>query len=108
VVAERRRYVERPGGKWLSSELPGSKQARWDGRQVLQEEIQSWPIGTSSENFQSEDLEKVGRPAVGFWLFPIDALGPLHAEGLSEEERFRHRVNTMLDMSGHWPDLALA
>ena len=66
-----------------------------------------WPIGASSEKYRDEDLETAVRPAFGFWLFPLDALGPLHGEGFSEQAGVPHLVKPMLDMTAHWPELAL-
>ncbi|KAL9627972.1 MAG: hypothetical protein Q9164_007432 [Protoblastenia rupestris] len=66
-----------------------------------------WPIGASSEKYRDEDLETAVRPAFGFWLFPVDALGPLPEERFLEEEGFRHLAKSMLDMTAHWPELAL-
>jgi len=79
--------------------------------QYLREEDQSWarsqverklyftryatiPVETDAE------LERVSRPALGFWLFPAEAVGPL--EGTLD------RWKMTFDMRGHWPELALA
>ena len=43
--------------------------------------------------------EDVVATAVGFWLFPLEAL-TTHAEDIGMETQF-------LDLTGHWPDLAL-
>ncbi|KAJ2991024.1 hypothetical protein NUW58_g2675 [Xylaria curta] len=58
-----------------------------------------------------EELERVPRPAIGFWLFPIEALGPIpgsdallnpHDNGSSWESK------RVVDMRHHWPELCLA
>ena len=48
-----------------------------------------------------EELAGAVRPAIGFWLFPLHALGSL--EGV--DQRGMKRV---FDFSGHWPELALS
>lgn len=48
-----------------------------------------------------EELEEAVRPAIGFWLFPADALGPLDDEDLGG-------MKNAFDMTGFWPELALA
>ncbi|KAK1750329.1 hypothetical protein QBC47DRAFT_418109 [Echria macrotheca] len=45
-------------------------------------------------------MEAVARPAVGFWMFRADALGPL------EGNVFQSKV--VFDMRGEWPELGLA
>lgn len=67
-----------------------------------------WPVGALRDKFKDEDLEKAVRPAFGFWLFTLDALGPLHEEGMPADEGFRSRGKALLDMTGHWPELALS
>ena len=47
-----------------------------------------------------EELAKAVRPAVGFWLFPAEALGPLEGE--------LHHMKRMFDMTSFWPELALS
>ena len=64
-------------------------------------------VGALSEKYRNEDLEKAVKPAFGFWLFPVEALGALPEEGLSEDEGFYPKPNQILDMTEHWPELAL-
>ncbi|KAK3389871.1 hypothetical protein B0H63DRAFT_105021 [Podospora didyma] len=47
-----------------------------------------------------EELAKAVRPAFGFWLFPAEALGPLEGNISGSKKVF--------DMTGFWPELALA
>jgi hypothetical protein len=50
-----------------------------------------------------EDAEKLSnavRPAIGFWLFPAEALGSLEGDLSGRKMTF--------DMTGHWPELALS
>ncbi|KAI1740155.1 hypothetical protein F4680DRAFT_419826 [Xylaria scruposa] len=57
-----------------------------------------------------EELEHVPRPAIGFWLFPIEAIGPLPGpESLinPEEFTFRWEPKRVVDMREHWPELCL-
>lgn len=46
-----------------------------------------------------EELAKVARPAIGFWLFPVEALGELKGE-LDDMKK-------VFDMRGYRPELAL-
>jgi len=51
-----------------------------------------------------EELAKAVRPAIGFWLFPVEGLGDLeglHLSGMASGKR-------VFDMSDHWPELALS
>lgn len=52
----------------------------------------------------SEDLQRAVKPAFGFWLFPLDALGqiPKDVAGTSI-----FRPKRMLDVREHWPELVL-
>jgi len=54
-----------------------------------------------------EDLEIVARPAVGFWLFPLEALGPMRKEGEEVRPGFRYKPKRILDLREHWPELCL-
>jgi hypothetical protein len=47
-----------------------------------------------------EELAKAVRPAVGFWLFPAEALGGFDGDISSMKKVF--------DLTGHWPELALS
>lgn len=63
-----------------------------------------FPIGAESEKYKNEDLEAAVKPAFGFWLFPIDVLGPLY-----EEQVLEYGLPRMLwDFSETWPELWVA
>ncbi|KAK1978901.1 hypothetical protein LZ30DRAFT_783839 [Colletotrichum cereale] len=51
-----------------------------------------------------EVLAAAPRPALGFWLFPVDAFGEIPEEG---DPAVWIRSKSILDLSSHWPDLAL-
>ncbi|KAI0456405.1 hypothetical protein F5B21DRAFT_467638 [Xylaria acuta] len=58
-----------------------------------------------------EELECAPRPAIGFWLFPIEALGPIPGpESLlnPEDHSFPWESKRVVDMRQHWPELCLA
>ncbi|KAI3325830.1 hypothetical protein HD806DRAFT_553102 [Xylariaceae sp. AK1471] len=58
-----------------------------------------------------EELERAPRPAIGFWLFPIEALGPMPGpEALlhPEDNGFSWESKRVLDMRQYWPELCLA
>jgi 2EXR family len=82
-----KRFLEREDYQWRSSAATGS------------------PENSQGQN-QEEDLEKAVKPAFGFWLFPMDAIGAL-PEGISEQEVMHFPPNRGFDMSEHWPELGL-
>ncbi|KAF2231270.1 hypothetical protein EV356DRAFT_507228 [Viridothelium virens] len=47
-----------------------------------------------------EELAKAVKPAIGFWLFPAEALGPLEGE--------LWHMKKVFDMTNCWPELALS
>jgi hypothetical protein len=47
-----------------------------------------------------EELAKAVRPAIGFWLFPAEALGSLDENIMG--------MGNVFDMTGSWPELALS
>ncbi|KAI8630374.1 hypothetical protein F5Y19DRAFT_484244 [Xylariaceae sp. FL1651] len=58
-----------------------------------------------------EELERAPRPAIGFWLFPIDALGPIPGpEALlnPHDNGFPWASKRVVDMRQYWPELCLA
>ncbi|KAL8740591.1 MAG: hypothetical protein Q9190_006731 [Brigantiaea leucoxantha] len=83
---------------------------RTSAKKWLQKEDDEWrnPKSHWDQSFliQREDLRKAARPAFGFWLFPVEALGPFHGEGVAENEGFRPEGKRILDMREHWPELA--
>ena len=67
-----------------------------------------WPVGAEDGKYRNEDLGKAVRPAFGFWLFPVEALGPIDEKMLLEDEGSRSRGKAFLNMTEHWPELALS
>ncbi len=47
-----------------------------------------------------EELERAVRPAIGFWLFPAEAMGGIDGDLSGSKKAF--------DMRGYWPELALS
>ena len=66
-----------------------------------------WPVGAHDERYKNEDLENAVRPAFGFWLFPLEALGRIGKDGLLVDEETRPRGEMFKDMTEHWPELGL-
>ena len=66
-----------------------------------------WPVGAHDEKYRNEDLENAVRPAFGFWLFPLEALGRIGNDGLLVDEETRPRGEMFKDMTKHWPELGL-
>lgn len=85
---------------------------QWNGRApddgFLKGKEVKWPVGAENEKYINEDLEKAVRPAFGFWLFPVEALGPIDEERLCSDQQSRPRGKAFLDMTEYWPELALA
>ncbi|KAF6226533.1 hypothetical protein HO133_009399 [Letharia lupina] len=101
-------FSDRTSAKtWLQKE-----DDQWNGRApddgFLKNNEVKWPVGAEDEKYRNEDLEQAVRPAFGFWLFPVEALGPIDGKGLLEDERSRPRGKTFLNMTEHWPELALS
>ncbi|RWA11788.1 hypothetical protein EKO27_g3305 [Xylaria grammica] len=57
----------------------------------------------------AEELENSPRPAIGFWLFPIEAIGPVPgSEALANDSEFAWVAKRIVDMRKHRPQLCLA
>ena len=85
---------------------------QWNGQGpsdgFLPEDVEmKWPVGAHDEKYRNEDLENAVRPAFGFWLFPLEALGRIGKDGLLVDEETRPRVERFKDMREHWPELGL-
>lgn len=77
----------------------------------LREEDTIWCDGLAtladdnSDNAYGPAEEKdLSRSAVGFWIFPIEAVGPFPRNG---EENTSSKGMRVLDMTKHWPELGL-
>ncbi|KAM0793989.1 hypothetical protein BDR22DRAFT_877317 [Usnea florida] len=86
---------------------------QWNGKgprdTFLPEDVEAkWPVGAHDEKYRNEDLENAVRPAFGFWLFPVEALGRIGKDGLLAEEERRPRGEMFRDMTEHWPELGLS
>lgn len=84
---------------------------KWNGRApddgfIKGTEVK-WPVGAENEKYINEDLAKAVRPAFGFWLFPVDALGYIDEEGLWRDQQSQLREEAFVDMTAYWPELAL-
>lgn len=55
-----------------------------------------------------EELEQAPRPAVGFWLFSVEALGPMPDHPRYDSHARSFKAKRVLDMSEHWPELCLS
>ena len=80
------KFLKEEEAKWLGA------QQQWKG--VVRKHAGKVPI----EGL--EVLLKAVRPAIGFWLFPAEALGGLDGDISGMKKVF--------DMTGHWPELALS
>ena len=54
-----------------------------------------------------EDPEMVSKFAFGFWLFPLEAIGPYPEPGVPIKQGYRDERNRILDLTKYWPILAL-
>ncbi|CAF9935745.1 hypothetical protein IMSHALPRED_010329 [Imshaugia aleurites] len=86
---------------------------QWNGQGpgdgFLPKDVQAkWPVGAQDEMYRNEDLENAVRPAFGFWLFPLEALGRIGQDGLLVDEETRPRGEMFRDMTTHWPELGLS
>lgn len=49
-------------------------------------------IGALPEKWINEDLEKAVKPASGFWLFPMDAFGPVPSGAIKPDRRWAKEI----------------
>ncbi|KAI0164579.1 hypothetical protein GGR57DRAFT_204416 [Xylariaceae sp. FL1272] len=59
-----------------------------------------------------EEIDQAPKPAIGFWLFPIEALGPIPEpkEPSTADQsviNWNSRTKEFRDMRNHWPELCL-
>lgn len=88
--------------KWLQRDDDiWNGHASWNGDVRLQ-------VGAEHKDWKDEDLSKAVRPAFGFWLFPIEALGPLRTLADPGDESHRREGKRVVDMTGYWPELGLS
>ncbi|CEJ92872.1 hypothetical protein VHEMI08500 [[Torrubiella] hemipterigena] len=57
-----------------------------------------WCTGKNPPIEGPEELAKAVRPAIGFWIFPLEVLGDIE-QSYPEKQTF--------PLSSHWPELAL-
>ena len=93
---------------WLQKE-----EDQWNGKGpgdgFLPKDVEAkWPVGSHDERYRNEDLENAVRPAFGFWLFPVEALGRIGKDGLLVDEERCPRGERFRDMTEHWPELGLS
>lgn len=81
-----KRFVKKEEESWLDS------QHKWDW--VVIKHASKMPIE------EPEELARATRPAIGFWLFPAEALGPTDGDML--------KMKIVFDLRKHWPQLALS
>ena len=67
---------------------------KWEDDEYSECEVEEWNTGPVA-------------PAFGFWLFPLTAFGLMQEEGVSAEQGYRDRTSPILDLTGHWPELAV-
>lgn len=99
------------------TDWPSAKGEVWDAQSAhdfLKEEENSWIKSQLSQHGfirqlagrvpieGPNELANATRPAVGFWLFPVEALGD---DGEIVVDGTPRR---MFDLTGHWPELALS
>lgn len=87
----------RTAEEFLREEYDGWLRTQVQRRRWVERAGKTVPVETD------EELERVARPAVGFWLFDADAdaFGPIEEGGM-------YRWKRVLDLRGHWPELAVA
>ena len=79
-------FLIKEEARWLKT------QQRW--HRIVMENAGKVPIESP------EELAEAVRPAVGFWLFPAEALGGLDGE--------LPGMKNVFDMTAYWPELALS
>ncbi len=96
VLAEKALEKKSKGGENQRNFFSWAFSRLWKGEK---ETIPVSMIGGRSEKYMNEDLTKAVRPAIGFWLFPVEIV---------EFEQFRQGSQDLFDMSSHCPELALS
>ena len=86
---------------------------QWNGLaprdKFLPDDVEAkWPVGAHDEKYKDEDMINAVRPAFGFWLFPLEALGRIDKDGLLVDEEARPRGEMFRNMAEHWPELGLS
>ncbi len=84
-----RQFLRQEEADWL-----GAQQSGWHYHLVKKFTGKEPPVETPAQRLNAV------RPAVGFWLFPIEALGDLSG--------YRPGMKMRFDLSGSWPELALS
>ena len=89
------------------------QEVQWNGQgprdDFLPKDVEAkWPVGAHDEKYRNEKLENAVRPAFGFWLFPLEALGRMGEDGLLVHEENRPRGEKFRNMTDHWPELGLS
>lgn len=82
---------------------------REDAELWLQREHATWIDETSKESESSwqvsgDSSEDVAETAFGFWLFPVQAFGPLPEK---PTDIFTSERPSVMDLTEYWPDIAL-
>lgn len=85
-ITEANQFVKEEEEKWLSYQE--------QKKNLIKKFARKAPIESP------EELANAVRPAIGFWLFPAEALGSIDEEFKSMKSSF--------DMTGYWPELALS
>ena len=110
-------FDPRMAGNYISDQVSAKawlqkQEDQWNGHGpsdgFLRKDVKAkWPVGAHDEKYRNEDLENAVRPAFGFWLFPLEALGRIGEDGLLIDEETQPREEMFKDMREHWPELGL-
>ncbi|KAI1195948.1 hypothetical protein F5X97DRAFT_227837 [Nemania serpens] len=89
--------------EWLRHE-----DKRWHSSQLRHADLIK-RVGYNLPLESPEELEQAPRPAIGFWLFPIEAIGPVPGpEALEDGNGFVWEAKRVVDMRQYWPELCLS
>ncbi|KAI1316786.1 hypothetical protein F5Y16DRAFT_420157 [Xylariaceae sp. FL0255] len=86
---------------------PANVSDRQSASDWLQQEEEFLFKGVKIPIESAGELERAPRPAIGFWLFPMEALGPVPSSQLSDDSQVRWESKRIIDMGRHWPELCL-
>jgi hypothetical protein len=69
-----------------------------------------WRDNPLAQRASPEDLTKAVKPAFGFWLFLIEAFGPMTKDGMDPDYQAAPNMNahTPRDVTPYWPELVLS
>jgi hypothetical protein len=76
----------------------------------VQREYGYWRDNPVARRVEPEDLTEAVKPSFGFWLFPMEAFGPMAKDGMVPDYQAAPdmKADTPKDVTPYWPELVLS